>query len=209
MKFISFWYVLLIVLIYIGSIHTRNARAATLSNDSYILQSNGINIENNITITPTAIPTPSKEEPPQTPFTFTVSPTLVDFGPLSPTNPIVRSVTFSISSAELGYSLFAIEDHEPKFQDKIIPDTACDNGICTNKLSAIWNSVLTYGFGYALNNDSFYKQFPNKEKSDVAQSILEKPLPKQTKVIYKINIAATQDIGVYQNITRFIAVPDF
>lgn len=185
------------------------ARAETLSNDYYIIESKGINIVNNITPTPTPTLSVTKENP-QSTLSFSLSPTLVDFGPLSATEPVVRSVTFNLYSS-LGYNLLAIEDHEPKSQDKVIPDTTCDNGTCTQKLSSAWNNILTYGFGYTLKNDSSYKQFANTIKGDLPQPIIEELLSKETQgeIIYKINIPSGFDNGLYKNITQLIAVPNF
>lgn len=186
------------------------AYGATFSNEDYIIQTNSINIQNNISITP--VPSPAAIETLPTPFAFTLSDTLLDFGEVSPTNPITRTATIDISQGgAVGYSLLAVEDHELSSleESSIIPDTACDSATCTDNLSSVWESLLTFGFGYRIDDERVYRRFANRAKGELAQLMRVGQKVEQLKILHKLNIPATQEEGVYTNTIRFIAVPGF
>lgn len=191
---------------------TAKAEAATLSNDTYILQTNGVNLQPKTSpiITPQPSPTP---EPLPKPFSFSISTTLVDFGEITPTDPTTRTTSIRINSGDTsGFSLFALTDHELQSENKkIIPDTTCDNGTCTSKYASTWDSILTYGFGYKYGSTTDFMPLPNQAKGDMLSPILFDKNSKETQTIitYKTNISTTQDIGLYTNTLQLIAVPDF
>lgn len=178
---------------------------ATLSNEDYTIQTKDINLQKNIS--PTPISSTAAVETLPAPFTFSLSDNLLDFGEVSTTNPIERTTIINISKGQAsGFSLFAIEDHEPSFATHVIPDTWCDIGTCTDTLASLWESILTYGFGYRLENEDGYKQFANQTKGEPAALITEAT---NVTVHYKVNVSATQEEGVYTNTIRYIAIPDF
>jgi hypothetical protein len=233
-----------------------SASAQTMSNDNYILQLRDLD-------TTTAKPTgnesvigvndqqASKPIPgyiiqagflnhkSKSPFAFSLSETLIYFGPLSPTNPIARTSKLSISSASAnGYSVIAFEDRELSAAAKsdlaavasdatsgaIIPDTSCDNGLCSETISAPWTNPLTYGFGYRCDNiagsdcladfsdSTLYKQFANNSKNEMPETILSGTNERQeniSQITYKVNISGAQPKGSYQNVITYIAVPNF
>ena len=86
-----------------------------------------------------------------TAFSFSVSNTLIDFGVLSPTNPVTRTTSLTISNSSApSYQVTASENHQLQVAKTgaIIPDTTCDKGGCSQTQAAAWSNTLTYGFGY-------------------------------------------------------------
>jgi len=158
------------------------------------------------------------------PFAFSISETLIDFGTLSPTNPVTRTNTLTVSNGSAnGYAVTASENHQllVPASGALIPDTTCDNGTCTPTQSAVWTNTLTYGFGYRCTNVSgtdcatgftvstFYKQFA---ASPSAQTVMTGPnvgRNKQTQITYKVNISGAQAAGLYSNVIMYIATPTF
>src|SRR5579872_5249628 len=105
-------------------------------------------------------------------FTFTVTPTDLDFGTVDPTSPVSRTNILDVLSTASGYSVTATENHslQTASASATIPDTTCDSGLCTPSSSSLWASNLTYGFGYRCDNvaqtdcipfsDNFFAPFP-------------------------------------------------
>ncbi len=163
---------------------------------------------------------------PNSPFVFSVSQTSIDFGTLSPNNPILRTNNLSIlSGSAYSYSVLAFEDHGlTSSKGESIPDTTCDNGSCTQITGADWNSILTFGFGYRCDNlsgnpcsdefidKSFYKRFANNSRSESAQEVLageSNPKEKKAQITYKVNISPSQSQSVYSSSITYIAMPGF
>ncbi len=161
------------------------------------------------------------------PFSFTISQTQIDFGILSATNPVTRTNSLTISNGSAGgYTLTASENHQLLLPDSgsLIPDTTCDDGICSQSASAAWTSTLTYGFGYRCDNISgtdcasgfaattFYKQFADASKSETAQTVMSGTNAGediQSDITYKVNISGSQAAGTYTNVVTYIATPTF
>lgn len=158
-------------------------------------------------------------------FNFSISSVLIDFGTLTPTNPVTRTQTLTVSNGSAhGYTVTASENR-PLQVDATgaqIPDTTCDTGTCTESTSALWSNTLTYGFGYRCDNVSgtdcatgfttadYYKQFANLNASETPQSVMTGAnvgRNKQTQITYKANISGTQPGGIYKNIITYIATP--
>lgn len=160
-------------------------------------------------------------------FSFSVSQSQIDFGLLSPTNPVTRNAIVSISNRSAqGYSVSASEDHPLRVSasGQIIPDTTCDNGGCSDTASSTWSNALTYGFGYrcdtigtndcasGFTSDQSYKQFADESLGESPQAIMAGATNgqnRQVKITYKVNVAGSQAPGSYQNTITFIAVPSF
>jgi len=215
-------------------IFPQQASAAVSSNTDYLLQFNQINTE-------TLEPTPklenmdakktNKKIPPYTitstndSFSFELSQTNIDFGSLSPTNPVIRTSEISFSNPLFGAQVIGYENHPLTTTKKeILEDTTCDNGLCTQEIAASWTSSLAYGFGYRCEsdfsgacNDNFskaatFKQLPDRSANESEQAIILNQQTKQTtkaKIIYKINISGTQPHGDYSNTITYIAIPNF
>ena len=165
------------------------------------------------------------------PFSVSLSSDIVDFGSLSPTNPIVRTVNLSVYSlSAYGYSVIASEDHPLKRDNEFIPDATCDNGECSQEAAAEWINTLTYGLGYRCDNvtgfdcnssfskaegilsgPTFYKHFADISNGQSSQSVMAGigSKNKDVRLSYKVNISGNQAKGVYNNIITYIAVPNF
>lgn len=159
-------------------------------------------------------------------FTFSISNSIIDFGILSPTNPIYRTTNISLSNINKDYIVTAFENNPLLItkSNNIIPDTTCDNGYCSEIRTALWENTLTYGFGYRCDNvtgdscpiefdtSNYYKQFPDLSKSESPQIIMS-PDPnlqsQEIQITYKVNISKTQPGGSYTNNITYIASPGY
>lgn len=160
-------------------------------------------------------------------FNFSISSDLIDFGTLTPNNPVIRTNTLSVLSASTyGYSVYVFENHQPQSSDAslFIPDTTCDNGACTQTTSASWKEPTVYGFGYRCDNKagsdcssgffntSFFKQFPDSSRQEEWEQTM-RGLPedkkKTSQITYKVNISNAQKPVKYVNTITYIAVPNF
>lgn len=161
------------------------------------------------------------------PFRFSISNLEIDFGTLTPTNPVTRTstLTVSIGSAN-GYTVTAFENHALLIpgNGQMIPDTTCDSGTCSETTSSAWTSTLAYGFGYRCDNVSGtdcasgfssgnnYKQFANNSLNELSQPVMvgtNVGRNKQATITYKVNISGTQPPGSYTNQIVYMAVPTF
>ncbi|MCL4353560.1 hypothetical protein M1615_03810 [Patescibacteria group bacterium] len=161
------------------------------------------------------------------PFAFSISQTIIDFGTLYPTTLVKRTNDLTVSNGSAnGYSVTAIENHQllVPSSGSLIPNTACDNGTCTDTVSAAWTSTLTYGFGYrcdnisgsdcpgGFSNSTYYKQFADQSKSDSPQSVMASNnvgRNKEVQITYMVNISSTQPAGLYTNVITYVATPTF
>lgn len=170
-------------------------------------------------------------------FSFGVSNTLIDFGTLTPTNPITRATVLTVSNtAALGYTVTGSENHQLLVSKTgaIIADTTCDKGTCSQTIASQWSSTLTYGFGYRCDADSiiskgskskgcaaedlsfysntaYFKQFADSSKGEKAVTIISGNQGRNQKatVTYKVNISSSQAVGLYTNAITYIAIPTF
>ncbi len=216
------------------------AGASNSSNSDYNIDVNNIDF-NPHTITPTPKPyQPSETEPDDNPpeiyvdnssLVFSTDNNFIDFGLLSPANPVTRTVKLVIANHQTAYSLLAFEDHplSQSIQQKepqgntAIPDTTCDDGQCSETNESQWTSNLTYGFGYRCDNlsgsaclgfpnDNDYRQFSDSLKHEQPETIMEtgdKYEQDKAQITLKLNLAGTQNPGSYNNSVTFIAVPNF
>lgn len=169
-------------------------------------------------------------------FSLSLSNSRIDFGTLTPTNPVIRETTLTVSnSSAQSYQVTASENHQLQAAKTgaIIPDTTCDGGTCSETTATEWSNTLTYGFGFrcdaisiklsgtnspsCIENDnsfmetSYFKQFADVSRKEKAQKIIGGGKgPNQKAVIsYKINIASSQATGIYTNSITYIATPNF
>lgn len=157
-------------------------------------------------------------------FTFTLSKNSIDFGILSPTNPILRDQTIAITTGPTasGYSLNALSNHE--LQDKsdtTIPSTTCDNGTCSIYTASDWTNILTYGYGYrcdgsdcenSFSQPTYYKQFPLISKEETFIPIItgvQNSRAIESKITHKVTISRSQKEADYFNTITYIASPNF
>lgn len=219
---------------------TQQTLAATTSNSDYILHLHVNTVDDLLNLnpkpptTPTPQPTPilvntiniGYNKQPLTDFSFAISQDAINFGPLSPTDFIIRDTILTIKGdPSYAYSMLVSEDG-PLTSTKnhqVIPNTSCDNALCSETVASSWTNTLTYGFGYRCDNlqgndcsldfsqSDFYKQFADESIHKEPQVVMSGTTgtTKKTKVTYKLNIAGTQPQGTYQNRLTFIAVPNF
>lgn len=171
------------------------------------------------------------------PFSFTLSSVIIDFGTLSPTNPVTRTQTLTVDNqSAYGYAVTAVQNHQLLVPSSgaLIPDTTCDAGTCTQTTASEWNSTLTYGFGYRCDsvsviyfgatsngcvpgdtnfydNPNYYKQFADASKSENAVAIMSGTSGRnqEATVTYKVNISSSQVAGLYTNAVTYVATPTY
>jgi len=85
------------------------------------------------------------------PFSFSITNHNIDFGIITPANPVTRTSTLSVNNKSAGgFIVTATESGQlsSPATGGIIPDTTCDSGTCTEVTAGAWVSSLAYGFGY-------------------------------------------------------------
>lgn len=163
----------------------------------------------------------------QTPLVFSISNLLIDFGTLSPTNPVQRTAKLMVKNNSVyGYQVIASENHEltDVRSGAKIPDTTCDDGNCSEAVSGKWESTLAYGFGFrcdskssckaedeSFNNKNYFKQFADSDKGEPYFGVLSggPQTLKEASLTFKMNIPSSQPHGFYSNTLTFIAVPNY
>jgi len=195
---------------------TQNSRPKTLKDKAII--SEGVNFQARVIM---------KNSTPASPFSISISSSLVDFGILSPTDPIIRTIELGTNSlADYGYSVTVFENGNltaSSAAKTIIPDTTCDDGTCNAQFASEWSNALTYGFGYRCDNlagndcdSSFgalnsYKHFPNISSNDDPQVLMSGACStdKKTRIAYKINVSGNQTKEIYSNTITYLGIPSF
>lgn len=251
----TFYFLLVFLTFEFLFLNLRFASAQTMSNDDYIIKmqgfnaTSGVNANSNYNLRSTTggyspassegvnykVATGFENLEAALPFSVSLSSSLIDFGILSPTNPIIRTLDLNInSSTTYGYSVLAFENESlamipptesgSALASKIfIPDTTCDSGLCGIRSASEWTNILTYGFGYrcdnlagtgcdnSFNKTGFYKRLPNISNNDDPAFIMAGFGSDNQKVrlSYKVNISGTQSPGTYSNVITYIAVPNF
>jgi hypothetical protein len=161
------------------------------------------------------------------PFRFSITGLEINFGSLTPTNPVTRTNILTISNGSAnGYTVKAYEDHSllKVGTGSLIPDTTCDGGTCNEITSSAWTNTLTYGFGYRCDNlsgtdcasgfttSTFYKQFANNTYNESPVAVMNGinvGRNKSVQITYKVNVSGTQAPGDYFNQIIYLAVPTF
>lgn len=158
------------------------------------------------------------------PFSFTISDLSIDFGSLTPQVFSTQTNTLTVSSGGAGgYSVTAFANNPLTAQagSAAIPDTACDDDGCSETTAGVWTNTAKYGFGYnmsgndapaAFADSTYFKQFSDASQSETPQIVMSSVnvgTGRTATVTYKVNIAATQTAGDYENALTFIAVPAY
>ncbi len=247
-KYILFFIVLLTLATGYLILNTASAKALTMSNENYILEMGTFNAAGGkasgeagkmgITVGQTApglyggsqykVKVGFQYLKSTALFTFSVSPILIDFGLITPTNPVKRTGTLTVSSkSSHGYAVYAYENHPllDPLTGSLIPNTTCDNGLCTESVADVWqdSSVLTYGFGYRCDNLSGkdcalgfstnkYKQFADIRAIKEPQIVMKGKTSAnktQAQITYKVNVSTAQPAGLYTNTLTYIAIPTY
>lgn len=158
------------------------------------------------------------------PILISIPALAIDFGTLSPGNPVTRTSTITILNNSTDYQIMSFEDHPLSLPEKqIIADTTCDNGYCTEKEASLWKNDLTYGFGYRClsqgnifcafpEEENYFKQFADLSRNEAWQTVitgLKNNQEQQAQISLKLNTAGNQKTGSYSNTVTFIVVPNF
>ncbi len=158
------------------------------------------------------------------PFTFVLSKTSVDFGSLTPNNPVTDQIVMLVSSGGAGaYQVTAGEKGQLRtLTNDSIPDTSCDSGsTCTESSANVWTSVYSDGFGYNMSGDDVPSDFANStyyrpfadlsagENPVVVMSSNNVGRNRQSTMTLKVNIGPAQPAGSYQTILNIVATPSF
>ena len=209
--------------------------ADTSTNDNLNIQIDNLNINSDIPTVTQPVKKPSADQSliskanllsEASPFSFSISNSLIDFGIITPTNSIYRTTNLELSNLKKGYIVTAFEDHPLTISgsDTILPDTTCDNGSCSDITSALWQDTLTYGFGYRCDNvsgnncpvdfnlDNYYRQFSDASNNKTPQIIMSSESPQsnaETQITYKINTSKSQTNGSYVNTITYLASPGY
>lgn len=156
-------------------------------------------------------------------LSFSVYPSVADFGNLTPNNPVERSLRITIGNGNAtGYSV-RVSENQPlsTLAGAEIADTVCNSGkdgACTIISAAKWSDNSSYGFGYKIsgrtipqdfNKESFYRPFPATRRNEnpilIMQSAAKKVVDQATMTL-RINIGPNQPVGQYRNVLSFSAL---
>jgi len=157
------------------------------------------------------------------PFSFAISSLGMDFGSLTPGTPATVSNVLTVRAGGAGgYQVLAYENHPLRNrQATIIADTSCDNNDCNESQAGVWQLATTLGFGFNMSGDdtpadftdsSYFRQFADNSAGEQAQTVMASnsvTRQSQATVTYKINVAASQAAGRYENAIVFVAVPEY
>lgn len=162
------------------------------------------------------------------PFTFTITDLTIDFGILVPGTPATASNQLIVSTGSAGgYQISAFENNPLKLTEAAdtIPNTICDDGLCTAILATLWTNANVHGFGFNASGDDVmadfgenkYRQFSDASLATPAAVIMSRDSstynpPSHTRtgtITYKVNIPASQPAGKYENAVTFIATPKY
>lgn len=214
--------------------------AAVSSGEDYSIEYEDINTALPEPTTPPPVgpkaPLPTSFIPPNIPppytitatndsFSFKISQTILDFGALTATNPVIRTSDITFSTPTHGAQIFSYANHPLINTEKItIPDTTCDTGTCTQSIPSAWENDLTYGFGFRCESkakevcgrdfagSNSFKQFSDSSAKESPIPIILNQQSKHStiaRMIYKINISGTQSVGGYSNTVTYLAIPNF
>lgn len=162
-------------------------------------------------------------------FSFKIQNPAVNFGTLTATTPVNRTSNLIVSNASAGgYVVTAMEDRPLRVNSSgaTIPDTTCDNGLCTTTTSGPWipnidGSSTTYGFGYRCDNISgsdcasgfttanYFKQFAASPSAVTVMQGTTAGRNRTVQITYRVNISQTQPSGLYTNVITYIVTPTF
>jgi hypothetical protein len=197
-----------------------------MENDNYQLHLNQVYDTEPTPTTPAIIHVDASPSPTPPPAVSTfgestvgISDSLIDFGPLSPTDPILREATLSIKGDYFPFFLYqTMPGALTNIQGDEIPKTSCDNGSCSLNQASLWNNTLTYGLGVRCDNiagtvcpDDFitkntFRSLGSNEQSSIMASGNITGQASLT-LSYKLVVSGTQAQGRYKGSIDYILVP--
>lgn len=151
-----------------------------------------------------------------------ITPITIEYGSLSPGEPILRNQQIAVSkNYKAPYKIYIAENHPLQSTASAliqIPNTTCDQGGCTSYTAAAWISLLTYGFGfrcvgtYCINQfipDNFYMQLSPDQSLREVINIPEQAGAVKNSLLYKVNSSPTTKVNTYTNTISIIGLPGF
>lgn len=103
-----------------------------------------------------------------------------------------------------------------------IPDTTCDNGLCTETTGAVWATAsANHGLGHtcfgvncvgAYSAGSNYRQFASIADTETAQTMMSSSSPvtnATSTVVYQLSVSGSQPSGNYTNTVVYITTAQF
>ena len=163
------------------------------------------------------------------PFIFKIVNPAVNFGTLTATIAVNRTSNLIVTnSSAYGYTVTGMEQSQLKdtTSGSTIPDTTCDNGLCTPTSAQPWalnidGSSTTYGFGYNCTNISgsecptdfvdgtYFRPFAASPSAAVVMSNSNVGRNQTVQITYRVNVSQTQASGLYTDVITYIATPTF
>jgi len=162
------------------------------------------------------------------PFSFTITSLNIDFGALMPNTPATASNQLIVSTGSAGgYQVSSFENTPLKVIDgaDTIPNTICDDGLCTQATGSAWINNNVYGFGYTASGDDViydllegkYRQFADDSLNQTPGILMSRNTstynpPSHTRtatITYKVNIDSSQAAGKYENAVTYVCVPRY
>lgn len=149
---------------------------------------------------------------------------LLDYGELSGTNPVTRKHSIEVQtdhSAEV--TLYAFENNEliSKSSKVIIPDTTCDDGLCSEEKESLWTSTLVYGLGFRCDlqkehgcgkrfrDERSFQQLANLSLKESAYPLFATSTSETLFITYKVNVPSTHTLQDYSHEITFLVVPKY
>ena len=157
-------------------------------------------------------------EPSAAPEGGSVSASSIDFGNLSASTPKSGTQRLTVTTnASGGYSVTAAENRPMTSGTGTIPDVLGDDGSITEGVAGPWVRADTYGLGFAVAGadaafSSGFRHFPNAAAAEPAGPVMGSSGPvtnSQCDVTCKVNVAPTQEVGVYTNTITYVITGNF
>lgn len=160
------------------------------------------------------------------PIAVILSNNTINYGILSAGEPFLRSHVLRVPKNSISpINFFISQDTSPiSITGSQIPDTRCDQGICSELLAASWKSPLTYGIGFRCDtleesvgicardflDKSNYRQIPNislKEKPALFFTTNNNMKDTKFELTYKINVPLSEQEKGYKHELSIVALP--
>ncbi len=157
-------------------------------------------------------------------FGFSISNVAIDLGELIIGTHSSGTNTLTVNSkGGYGYTVYAFEEHPLRHSNgtDFIPDTTCDNGLCSETTAQVWTNGQIPGFGFTITGQdvvsgftdtTYFKQFADVSQSETMQAVMHSDdvgSGRQATVTYKVGIDANQAAGNYQTAVVYVAVPGY
>ena len=155
---------------------------------------------------------------------FSISPTILNFGSLTPNKPVTDNLIITVGSGNFpGYTIYVAQNKQLSTEAGAqIPNTLCDafkNKICNIDKGNEWSENTSYGFGYNIqgqtvpiniNKSYIFRPFASlavKENPVIIMQSHESKTSHSAGMIVKLNVSKDQPVGIYENSLIFNVLP--